>query len=293
MNDFIINKSIQKGDWYPDLHTHSTASDGALKPRDLIYRALNRGLNLLAITDHDTLAGISEAEQAANELNIHFIPGIELSAEGDQEVHILGYFIRSGFKVFEDLVNALQADRNDREIKYLDKLKKLGLSLRNDELIIPKDTYFSRPLLAKTMVNRKFVKSVQEAFDTYLSVGKPAYVPKLCIKAEEVIKTIRLANAIPVLAHPGLLRLNDSDLETSIKLWKAQGLMGIEVFHPSHTYAECLKFQDLANKHHLLITGGSDFHHPADHYHGELGQILSTWVEASKDVSKLMASSLQ
>lgn len=270
---------------------HTTASDGALTPKELICRAADFGLNIISVTDHDTLSGLPEARKAAEEKNISFIPGIELSAEGDREVHILGYFISDGCKPFNDLLEALRQDRISRETKYLDKLKRMDMHISHDELCIPSGTFFSRPLLAKAMKAKGFVNSIQEAFSKYLAVGKPAYVPKLCIKAEEVFKTMRLAKATPVLAHPVLLKLNDDELDMLIKQWTDAGLMGIEVYHPSHSATDCIKFRNLAHKYNLLVTGGSDFHYEADSHHGELGQMLSSWDEASADASRLIASS--
>ncbi|NLA53469.1 MAG: hypothetical protein GX858_03815 [Clostridiales bacterium] len=167
----------------------------------------------------------------------------------------------------------------------------MDMHITHDELCIPSGTFFSRPLLANAMKSKGYVNNIQEAFTKYLAVGKPAYVPKLCIKAEEVFKTMRLAKAIPVLAHPGLLKLNDDELDMLINKWTNAGLMGIEVYHPSHSATDCIKFRKLAHKYDLLITGGSDFHYEADLYHGELGQMLSLWDEASADASKLIASS--
>ena len=275
--------------WIPDLHTHTNASDGAFKPSELLLRAADRGLNLISITDHDTLDGIREAQKTANELNIRLIPGIELSAEGSKELHILGYFIETGHKAFDDMLKALRLDRISREEKYLKKLKGLGFHISHSDLAIAGDTLFSRPLLARAMVNKGYVNSVKEAFDLYLASGKAAYVQKLCITAEEVIGNIRLAKAVPVIAHPGLLKLSDIEFEITIKKWKSAGLMGIEVYHPSHTTEQCIKFSQIARKYDLIVTGGSDFHRQDDSFHGDLGQMLSQWMDASSDVSRLLA----
>ncbi|NLC32954.1 MAG: hypothetical protein GX781_06615, partial [Clostridiales bacterium] len=226
----------------------------------------------------------------AQEQNIGFIRGIEISAEGDREVHILGYSINAGNKAFDNLIEALRHDRISRERKYLNTLQDMHIFISSADLRIPSGSLFSRPLLAKAMKDKGYVNSMQEAFDMYLGAGKPAYVPKLSVTADEVIKTLCLAGAVPVIAHPGLLHLSSSDLEKQIIQWKASGLMGIEVYHPSHNQLDCQKFLLLAKKYNLLVTGGSDFHEKADLYHGELGQMLSIWHEASIDTSKLLAS---
>ena len=261
-----------------------------MSPSELVFQAKKRGLNLLALTDHDTMAGISQAQQKAEELGLELIPGIEISAEGDQEVHVLGYFIGTGHSTLDSLLSRIQEDRISREEKYLSALSSMGMALSPDELAIPVGTMFSRPLLAEAMVRKGYVSSIQEAFDSYIAAGRPGYVPKLVISAEEAAGTLRRAGAVPVLAHPGLIRMPEKELLSKIDAWICAGLMGIEAYHPAHSRAEQKTWDSYARARGLLVTGGSDYHRGKDRLHGELGQMLSFWQDASDDVDKLYAS---
>lgn len=274
--------------WQPDLHTHSQASDGVLTPSELVFLAGKHRINLLALTDHDTMSGIPQAQQAADEIGLSLIPGIEISTEGDLEVHVLGYFVSPGYSALDTLLSEIQKDRISREEKYLDALRSMDVHLTHDELAIPVGTMFSRPLLAKAMVKKGCVLSIQEAFDRYIGAGKPAYVPKLLVSVEETVSALRKAGAVPVLAHPGLIRMEEEALLSKLDSWIYEGLMGIEAYHPAHSRAERMKWDRYARDRSLLVTGGSDYHRGADKLHGELGRMLSCWTKAPEDAKKLL-----
>lgn len=275
--------------WLPDLHTHSQASDGALTPSELVLLAKERGLNLLALTDHDTLSGIDEAQAAAGEQNITLISGIELSTEGDEEIHILGYFVRRGCPKLDRLISAIQADRISRESRYLDALESLGLHLSHDDLAIPRGAMFSRPLLAQAMVKKAYVATAAEAFERYIGAGKPAYVPKMMLRAEEAVAALRDAGALPVLAHPGEIR-NKAGLFDRVASWQKAGLMGIEAYHPGNSRKEQRTWDAFARERGMLVTGGSDYHRWPDSKHADLGQMLTYWRSASSDAEHLLKS---
>lgn len=272
--------------WFPDLHAHSQASDGALTPSELVYLAKERGLNLLALTDHDSLRGIDEACSAAAKADISLIPGIEISTEGDDEIHILGYFAAPGCAALDGLIAEIQADRISRGEKHLSALRALNLHLSMEEVHIPEGAMFSRPLLAQAMVRKGYAASVEDAFDRYLGVGRPAYVEKLAVKAKDAIRALRAAGAVPVLAHPGEIR-DKEGLEKKVELWQASGLMGIEVYHPGNSAQERILWEAFARNRGMLVTGGSDFHRMQDKKHADLGQMLGDWKNASEDAEAL------
>lgn len=248
-----MNASLSIG---ADLHLHSYYSDGTFSPREVVAQAAACRLNPIALTDHDTVAGIPEALQASAELQVHVIPGIELSVhERSQDIHILGYCIRWDDPTFRDSLLPLQARRMERLEEIVRRLHQLGISLPLPEVmrIAGKGTV-GRLHVARALLAQGVVSSLQEAFDRFLARGCPAYVEPVTFTARQAITAIRSAEGIAVLAHPGangLARLTD--------LMKA-GLQGIEVFHPSHTTEDVFTLTRLATEHNLLITGGSDCH---------------------------------
>lgn len=275
----------------PDLHAHTTASDGILNPEELVFEAVQKEVNVLAITDHDTLSGLSRAKSAAALHGIQLIPGIEIGCDGEDEVHILAYFVRDDMRELSELTKALLKDRAERALKFLEKLSLLGLKLSMEDLKIPDGTACSRPLIARALVNKGYVSSVKEAFDLYLAVGKPAYVPRLNLQTGDVLRMLREEGAVPVLAHPELIRTQSKKQPDQIKDWKNQGLMGIEAYHPEHGKADRVRWDKIARENGLLVTGGSDFHEFGDS-HGLLGSELPHWHTAAEDVCSLLAFSL-
>jgi hypothetical protein len=239
-----------------DLHTHSSASDGTLSPSDLVREALKNSVGVLGLTDHDTLAGLEEARRASLELGIELVPGIEFSTEvGMSEVHILGYCLDQS-RNLNSLLPRLKKFRLDRVHLIIRKLQDLGIRLEKDEVLKQaKEGVYGRPQVAMALLRRGLVSSVEEAFEKYLGMGKPAYVPHFKISPWEAIGLIREARGIPVYAHPGVSARDDL-ITSFIKA----GLLGLEVFYPEHDQRATARYLRLARQFSLLVTGGSDYH---------------------------------
>ncbi|NLL18903.1 MAG: PHP domain-containing protein [Clostridia bacterium] len=242
-----------------DLHTHTTASDGTLRPRELVRLAKKQRLKGLAITDHDTVDGIPEGLASGREYKIEVLPGLELSTSfGGHEVHILGYLINWETDSLKAALAEMTQQRLARAKKMLSRLSELGFSLDFSEIQrIAGEGVIGRPHLATAMVQQGYVSDVREAFASFLGKGAPAYVAREKLSLKEAIQLLKEAKGIPVLAHPGLIG-DPSIIESIIEM----GLMGIEVFYPEHSIAQRHYFLDLCQLHGLIATGGSDFHGP-------------------------------
>lgn len=247
---------------YVDLHTHSTASDGTFSPRELVRHAKKSGLRGFALTDHDTISGITEALEEAGTVGIEFIPGVEISVQFSSEMHILGYFNEGSVHNVENLLEKLVYCRNERNPQMLQKLNSIGVQLSWEEILEEScGGLVARLHFAKALVRKGHVATTREAFERYLSPGKPAYVAKDKLSPEEGIGAIIKAGGVPVLAHPILLRIKMESVERLIcERLKTAGLMGIEAVYVENTQEETESLKDIAKKHGLLITGGSDFH---------------------------------
>ncbi|NJN87326.1 MAG: PHP domain-containing protein [Leptolyngbyaceae cyanobacterium SL_7_1] len=240
-----------------DLHCHTTCSDGTLTPTELVNAAIAAGITKLAITDHDTLAAWNEAIAAAADFPIEIIPGLELSTVyNGRSLHLLGFYPQA-----EKLLPPLQdrlAGRHRRAQAILDKLADLGypVALPNLNGIAP-----GRPHIAAALVMAGHAQSTKEAFDRWLGDDKPAYVEYEKFSAIEGINLLRQCGAVPVWAHPYLFR--GGDVETVLPELVAAGLMGVEVYHPSHSPSETRRLTELCQHYGLLLTGGSDYHGPS------------------------------
>lgn len=239
-----------------DLHLHSSYSDGTFSPREVIAHAAALRLSPIALTDHDTVAGIPEALEAGAEMQVEVIPAVELSVhEATREFHILGYFIHWEDAAFQRTLHVLETHRRERLAEMLRRLDRLGVSLALSEVLrIAGKGTVGRLHVARVLRTQGSVKSLEEAFDRFLAQGRPAYVVRAGFTADQAIATIRNAEGIAVLAHPG-----KNGLAWLPSLIDA-GLQGIEVFHPSHTSDEVFTLTRAATEHRLLITGGSDCH---------------------------------
>lgn len=244
-----------------DLHAHTTASDGTYTPRELVNYAKEKGLSLIAITDHDTIDGVDEALDEGSKLGIEVIPGIEIGAIFRGEMHLLGYFKSDNYKNINLLLNRLKRAREDRNIKIINKLNELGFDISINEVkTFSRGKIISRTHMANLMVKKGYVKNMDMAFDKYLGEGKCCYFKKSKINPEEGIKEIINAGGIPVLAHPIYLHLDNQKLGELLQVLKAYGLVGIEIFYADHTNEYIGFLSRLAQKIGLLPTGGSDFH---------------------------------
>jgi 3',5'-nucleoside bisphosphate phosphatase len=251
-----------------DLHIHSTASDGTFSPLEILNLAQSINLGAISITDHDTVAGTKEALTIGIPPSINFLTGVEISAVPPPpfsfpgSFHILGYAINIDDIILNQTLDKLQEARKNRNPGIIKLLNRMGFELTLNE--IRKDfgeCQLGRPHIAKQMVKKGFVQSVAEAFDKYLAKGQPAYIDKYRVDCDSAIEVIRNAGGIPVLAHPVLLEIkNDDVFKKLISRLKEMGLKGIEVYYPEHTPDLIARYTEIANRHGLLITGGTDFH---------------------------------
>ena len=241
-----------------DLHVHTTYSDGLFTPEQVINLAIEKGMNGIAITDHDTVLGIEPAiEYSKNIDNFYLIPGIEFGCiYKDEEVHILGYFIDYKSSDIIDITKKLRNFRVIRGLEMIEKLNNLGINLSLDQVKSPsKKEYIGRPHIARALVEFRHTDSITEAFDKYLDRGKPAYVERYKLKIEDTIKLIHRVNGIAVLAHPGILK-NKKIINYCI----AVGIDGLEAIHSKHTKKDVKDILEIGEKNKLMITGGSDCH---------------------------------
>jgi predicted metal-dependent phosphoesterase TrpH len=251
-----------------DLHIHSTASDGTLSPADIIALALRLRLGAVAITDHDSVAGSREALLNGIPEALGFLTGVEISAEpppsypGAGSIHILGYGMRLDDPELNGTLEKLQGARKDRNPQIIARLNKLGIALRLDEVEREAgDGQPGRPHIAKLLVKKGIVRTIDDAFDRYLGNGKPAYVDKYRIESSQAIELINAAGGIPVLAHPCLLELeSDQQLDELLREMMSMGLKGLEVYFSEHTPEQIHRYSELAKRCDLLMTGGTDFH---------------------------------
>ncbi len=246
-----------------DLHTHSTASDGAMSPTALVRHAKERRLEAIALTDHDTVEGLDEALAAGASQGIEVVPGVEISAEfPDSTLHILGYYMDFKNKSFLERISVLQNARNERNPTIVKKLQQLGLDITLEEITAEAGTgQVGRPHFAQVLVRKGFVKTPREAFDRYLARGAAAYTEKFRFDPRDAIAFIREAGGIPVLAHPFTLKYAGAEeLESILSDMVGWGILGIEVYYSEHSETQVRLYRDLAEKYNLALTGGSDFH---------------------------------
>lgn len=252
-----------------DLHCHTTASDGLLTPRALIHLAAELGLKGIGVTDHDTIQGWSEAEEAGAYYKIKVLRGIELNTDWQgKEVHILGYEVDNTSCYFNDKLRSLRDAREQRMLEILDRLAAQGISICADEVRkLTQGESIGRPHIAQVLIERGFVLNIREAFERYIGLGAPAYVPRYKLTTEEGIELVRGAHGIPVLAHPGMQQFDEG-----IPAWVEVGLQGIEVLHSEHKPDDVIRYRAIAQQYKLLMTGGSDFHGEARKPGVELGR---------------------
>jgi 3',5'-nucleoside bisphosphate phosphatase len=240
-----------------DLHIHTTYSDGSLSPKDVVRISGEKGLGCISITDHDSIFGIDEAMSAGNACNVEIIPGVEMSAEDfGRQMHILGYCIDYRNPVLLDFLAKIRQDRIARLYKMVELLQGRGLAIDAEDLIRSAgDASISRLHIAQYMHKTGLVSSWREAFKLYIGDNKPCYVSSFRYTSKQVIDIIKLSSGIPVIAHPGLSRL-DKVLPRLI----SEGIEGIEAYHSEHSAGTGSAYEALARAHGLLVTGGSDFH---------------------------------
>lgn len=240
-----------------DLHAHSTASDGTLAPGALVRLACERGLDVLALTDHDSVEGVGAAVSAAQDTHLTLVAGVELSAVWqDRDVHVLGYFVDYRDAALLAHLDDLRLARLRRAESIVDHLRKAGYEIELDDVLaLAEGGSVGRSHVARALVDGGHVDSVPEAFANLLGRGRPFYVPKDVRSPLEVVDMIHDAGGIAVLAHPGVTRV-----DALIPTLMTAGLDGIEAYHAEHAPEEREHYARFAEEHGLLVTGGSDFH---------------------------------
>jgi 3',5'-nucleoside bisphosphate phosphatase len=243
-----------------DLHLHTTASDGRCSPLELVEQAAAAGLSIMAATDHDTTASVDEVRAHAAERGIEAIPGIEITAiEDSRDIHVLGYFLRTGDTTFREFLATQRRTRVDRAQAIARRLAELGMPVDLSDALAAAGQQstraIGRPQVARAMVAAGHVASTREAFDKWLGRDLPAFVPRSGPSPEQVIETIHRAGGLASLAHPGR-----TQIDARIPALRDAGLDALEAYHSDHDVAAAARYHQMADDLGLLITGGSDFH---------------------------------
>lgn len=249
-----------------DLHTHTTASDGKCTPEELVARAAAAGVRVLSVTDHDTIAGCGPAADACRHAKITFVPGIEVTAVVDgADVHVLGYFVQANSPSLLSFLAEQRQRRVSRVREMIDRLSSHGIALDADAILAPalKDSSKSvgRPWIARALVERGHVPNVAEAFNRWLSRGRPGFVPRVGASPEEVFAHIHAGGGIASLAHPVLMKHDEW-----LPRYAQNGLDALEVYHSDHDDLTTAHYLGIAKTLRLGVSGGSDYH--ADDAHG-------------------------
>jgi predicted metal-dependent phosphoesterase TrpH len=250
---------------YIDLHTHSTASDGIYSPTELLHRAKDVGLRVLALTDHDTTDGLAEAAQVASKLDIDFIPGIEINTDvRGGEVHVLGYFPEYERPAFQAVLKVLRDARVRRGQRMVELLNEQGVHISWERVRHIAQGSVGRPHVAEALLEAGYVQTIGEAFDKYIGKGCFAYVPRYRLTPLDAVRLIVSANGLPVIAHP--LELPGlEELSNWLPELCAAGMTGLETYYGPYTSEEEHALRALADQYDLIPTGGSDFHGPGIH----------------------------
>ena len=259
-----------------DLHIHTTASDGSLTPTQVVQLARKKGFSLIAVTDHDTMGGVAEALEAGKKYNVDVVPGVEISSGVTREGPMLGYGRSPAHPVMKAMLEDMRAARVERMERIIENLQKMGVPITVEEVEAVAGGAIGRPHIAQVLIAHGLVPDVRTAFREYIGVGAKAYVERRKMTSEQVIANIRDAGGVPVLAHGGLLRISEVELNQWIDSMAKKGLMGLECYHNAHTPQMERLLRAAAERNGLLVTGGSDFH-GASRPDVEMGTGLSRW----------------
>lgn len=249
-----------------DLHVHTTASDGQYSPTDIIGKAAEKNIKIIAITDHDTVSGLEEGKIAAKKAGITLVPGIELNIQGaplniNGEFHLLGLGLKQISSSLTDLIEEIINNRLERNQEIIKKIQTDGFDLTLEEMEADfPNTVLGRPHFAAELVKKKIVKTRQVAFDKYLAKGRPWYVTRIGADLDDAIEAIKDSGGVPVIAHPMSLYLSWGKLPDALQDFYNRGVQGLEAFHPGARVTECLRLEELGRKIGYFITAGSDFH---------------------------------
>ncbi len=246
-----------------DLHTHSTESDGSFTPQELIDLGVENELKAIALTDHDTMAGIPSFIQQAKYKNIIPVAGVEISvALKNKEIHIVGLFIDYKNQELIDLLCEIRKERNVRNVQIVEKLNNLGYEISMPEILkVAGGDSIGRPHFAKILLNKGYFNEPQEVFDEVLKRGQPGYSHRVLPSPEETIKIIHNAGGVAIWAHPVYRQKNArSFVRNTIKKLIKLGIDGMETYYSSFTADQHKMLMEIANEYNLLHSGGSDFH---------------------------------
>lgn len=242
---------------YADLHIHSTHSDGKMSVSEIIHHANNMNLKAISITDHDTITGTKEALSFIGNVNIEIIPGIEFSTvHNGEDIHILGYMFDPAHKEFNAFIENMQVHRSERAEKMVDKFHSLGIDITMNNLLeVSRGESIGRPHFAQLLIQKGYAKNIYDAFQKYLLPGSLCYVERYKLAPDYTIDMIKEAGGLAVLAHPGLIKNQESILDII-----AMKIDGLEVYHSSHSSQQIREYYFNAKENNLLVTGGSDCH---------------------------------
>ncbi len=246
-----------------DLHTHSTASDGTLSPREIVLKAVNIGLSAIALTDHDTINGLDEFLQCAKDLPISAVPGVEIAGAWEsREIHILGFWIDCNNEKMGALLENSRNNRETRNTAIIEKLNNKGFQFTQEELDSESEgEVIGRPHIASLLVKKKYFKSAQDVFSSCLARGSECYTPRMLPDIKEVMEAIHSAGGIAIWAHPLHRNKNDiSNIRAEILSLMGFGLDGVEAYYPQYTQKQHKALLKCAEEFNLAISGGTDFH---------------------------------
>jgi len=242
-----------------DLHIHSTASDGTLRPAEVARLAAAEGFGAIALTDHDAMDGVAECAAACRAAGIAFLPGVEISTGGEREVHLLGY--GPDPERLAPRLRLVRGDREERMRAMIAKCRAAGLDISEEEVVaVAGGAPLGRPHLAMALVRRGYATSVKNAFDRYLGDGRPCCVPRGRMPLEEAVERVHAAGGVAVIAHPALIRCERRMLTQVLAAMLDRGVDGVECWHSAHTGADVAELAAFARRRGALATGGSDFH---------------------------------
>lgn len=245
-----------------DLHIHTTCSDGTYTPEEVVGLCKEQNIEVMSITDHDTIEGLKEGKKKAEELGITFINGIEFSSDYyGKEVHILGYFLNIEDDVFLKEIKMLEKEREKRTELMLEKLKKYGINLTMDDILEEvTGNLISRTHIAGAMYKKGYIRSRKEAFINYIGSGKGAYIPKENLSPSRAVRLIKENGGLAFVAHPKLISLGEKRTFELLDILQEEGLDGLEIYYPSFSSIDIAYYSRIAKERGLIASGGSDFH---------------------------------
>lgn len=279
--------NVRPGVYRADLHMHSVFSDGLQTPETLCAMAQELGMQAVALTDHDTVGGVEEMGRAAGQRGLDWLPGVEIGSGESGRTHIVCYGPAVEGAEMRAFLQRMSDTRKARAEEMVRLLEKAGVHLTPDGLRLLDRPNVSRPHVARAMVASGVVDTTDEAFDRYLAEGKCAYVPRSLLSANETVALARRLGAVPVLAHPMRLKMEETAVFAFILSLKEAGLMGVEAFHPSASPRMAGQLEALARREGLLVTGGSDYHGDPQ-AHARIGGLAEGWTHIQTDVQALM-----